>query len=512
MASSAPSHRPVALCILDGWGLSRHQTGNAIAGARTPNFDRLWARGPAATLVTHGESVGLPDGCIGNSEVGHLHIGAGRTILMDMQKINAAIADESFFSHPRLKEFADTVRAHGGRAHVAGLASDVGVHGLLNHLVAATHALNDFGVSCDLHIFTDGRDSAPGQAPDNLDWLEHRLPVGVQVRTVCGRYFAMDRDRRFDRVEKVWQAMVKGCGRTAQDAAAAVNQAYHLGETDEFILPSIMQGYTGMHDGDGLFFVNFRSDRMRQLVAAIAGPEFDAFDISMRPKLSATLTMVPYFPTPLPWMHSLFVREEVKNGLGAWVAAHGKTQYRLAETEKYPHVTYFLNGGKEAAEPGEVRYMATSPKVATYDLAPEMAADEIAEKFCEAVPNFDLIVVNFANPDMVGHTGNLSAAIQACEVVDHALGQIESAIRAHQGVMILAADHGNCENMIDPETGHVHTAHTLNPVPVILVGFDEPAGLRAGTLADLAPTLLDLMNIQPPREMTGSSLLIRSCA
>ena len=498
--------RTVSLCILDGWGLSESAVGNAVAQARTPHFDSIFDQCPSSTLITHGESVGLPSGSIGNSEVGHLHIGAGRTVLMDMQRINTAIADQSFQTEPSLCDFARTVQSKGGRIHVMGLVTDIGVHALLNHLVASVDALDVFGQPIHVHAFTDGRDSAPGLAAKNLSRLVNSLPSGSRVGTVSGRYYAMDRDRRWERVELAWQAIAQGQGLEADN----IEHVLERGESDEFITPTVVGGYQGIGHGDGVFFVNFRSDRMRQLAASLADPSFDFFDVSDRPLLSAALSMTPYFGEEKSWIQHMYARPELSNTLGEWVAAHKRTQFRLAETEKYPHVTYFLNGGKEQILTGEKRYMAPSPKVATYDLAPQMAALEVTQKFIEATEvGYDLIVANFANPDMVGHTGSLTAAIKACETVDSSLGLIVKAVQDKDGVMLVTADHGNCETMIDVETGAMHTAHTTNPVPIILVGGEEDIGLQAGSLIDVAPTILDLMEIEPPQVMTGRSLLTR---
>lgn len=508
MRVSSSNRRTVALCILDGWGVSDCEDGNAVALAQTPNFDRLFAQCPSSTLITHGESVGLPAGSIGNSEVGHLHIGAGRTVLMEMQRINFAIKDQSFFGEESLLNFAKKVQAGGGRIHVAGLITEVGVHALLDHVVASVEALLPFSESVRVHAFTDGRDSAPGLAAQNLSSLASRLPPGSHIATIGGRYYAMDRDRRWERIEKAWQAIALGVGREAASIGQAIELADSAGESDEFIVPTILNGYPGMQEGDGIFLVNFRSDRMRQLTASLAAPEFAFFNIAKRPRLAAALSMVPYYGEAQSWIDHVYSRPVLSNTLGEWVAAQGRTQFRLAETEKYPHVTYFLNGGNERLFAGEERYMAQSPKVATYDLAPEMAAAEVAAKLVAAIgEEYDLIVANFANPDMVGHTGSLSAAIKACEAVDVGLGLIVKAIKDSGGVMIVTADHGNCETMIDSKTGAMHTAHTTNPVPVILVGANEDVSLGSGTLADLAPTLLDLMGIKPPDLMTGRSLL-----
>lgn len=493
---------------MDGWGLSEQTQANAVVQARTPNFDRMWEKYPSSTLITHGEAVGLPADCVGNSEVGHLHIGAGRTIYMDMQRINAAIADESFYKEDALLKFANKVCTLRGRAHVAGLVTEVGVHALFNHLVAAVHALNRLGLDVSVHAFTDGRDSAPRIANKMCSKLASILPTGVNIDTVCGRYWAMDRDQRWDRIQRAWSAIINGHGEQNRECEpkTAILDTFQWKENDEFINPSARLDYHGMKDGDGIFFINFRSDRIRQLASSIADPEFNQFDVSSRPKVSAALGMVSYFAQPKQWIDDVYAKPKISNTLGSWVADHGLRQIRIAETEKYPHVTYFLNGGKEQPEPGEDWFMAQSPLVATYDLAPEMAAKEVCNKFTEAIQSgYDLIVVNFANPDMVGHTGDLSAAIKACETVDQAIGKAEEEILKIGGTMIVTADHGNCEVMV--EEGEPHTAHTTNPVPIILVGGPTNIKLHQGTLTDLAPTILQLMDLYQPPEMTGKSLV-----
>ena len=504
------ARRPVVLCILDGWGLRAERTGNGPVLAKTPVFDRLMAECPNSTLIAHGPAVGLPDGSIGNSEVGHLHIGAGRTILMEMQRINRAVETGKFHSDPALEAFTAATLRSGGSAHVAGIVSDVGVHGLASHIVHAARAISESGLKVWVHALTDGRDSPPGKAAEFVESLQSELPDAARFATVSGRYFAMDRDRRWNRVEAAWKAIMLGRGERAQTALDAVAMADATGKTDEFIPPTVVGDYSGVEDGDGFLIANFRADRARQIASAIGDPEFDAFDISSRPKLAAMLGLVNYFETPKSWIASMFEKPEISDTLGEWVARHGRTQFRLAETEKYPHVTFFLNGGKEKREPGEQRYMAQSPKVATYDLAPEMAAEEVADKLAEAIrKKFDLIVANFANPDMVGHTGDLSAVIKACEAVDNGLGQTLPALEETGGAMIVTSDHGNCEQMFDAGSEHPHTAHTTNPVPAILVSREKGLTMRSGELSDIAPTLLDLMGLAKSPAMTGESLLLR---
>ncbi|WP_300069932.1 2,3-bisphosphoglycerate-independent phosphoglycerate mutase [uncultured Ruegeria sp.] len=500
--------KPVVLCILDGWGLSEETEANAPLLANTPTFDAIMDKCPNATLITHGPDVGLPSGQMGNSEVGHTNIGAGRIVAMDLGQIDLAIEDGSFFENASLQEFIAKVKAAGGTAHLMGLISDGGVHGHLNHIVAAAKAITIAGVPVALHAVTDGRDVAPKSALTYIAKLEDRLPDGARIVTVCGRYYAMDRDNRWERVAEAYKAMIKGEGRVASSAHPAVDQAYNHSETDEFVTSTVLDGFEGVQDGDGFFCLNFRADRAREILRAIGEPGFSDFDTGPRPKLSALLGMVEYSDGHNAYMETVFPKRALVNTLGEWVANQGLRQFRLAETEKYPHVTFFLNGGKETPEIGEDRFMPKSPKVATYDLQPEMSAAEVTAKFVEAIEEgYDLIVTNYANPDMVGHTGDLQAAMKACEAVDQGLGQVVSALEKAGGAMIVTADHGNCEMMVDPETGGPHTAHTLNPVPVALVGGPEGAKLRCGRLSDLAPTLLELMGLPKPPEMTGESLL-----
>ena len=500
--------KPVVLCILDGWGLSDRREGNAPLLADTPNMDRLMATCPHATLTTFGPDVGLPRGQMGNSEVGHTNIGAGRVVAMDLGQIDLAIEDGSFAKNPRLRDFIQTLKTTGGTAHLMGVVSDGGVHGHLQHMIAAAKAIDAAGVRVVIHALTDGRDVAPRSALTYFQTLEAALPGPVRIATVSGRYFAMDRDNRWDRVAKAYAAIVKAEGNMAPSASDAVTSAYARGEDDEFILPTVIGDYAGATDGDAFFCLNFRADRAREIMAAIGAPDFSAFDTGNRPDWAALMGMAQYSDTHSAYMTTMYPKPQIVNTLGDWVAQHGLRQYRLAETEKYPHVTFFLNGGEEVSFEGEDRLMPQSPDVATYDLKPEMSAEEVTDAFVAAIEaGYDLIVVNYANPDMVGHTGDLDAAIKACEAVDMGLGRVLAALEKAGGAMIVTADHGNCDIMIDPETGGPHTAHTLNPVPVVVVGAPEGANLKNGRLADLAPTLLHLMALDPPPEMTGACLL-----
>ncbi|MBT5295943.1 MAG: 2,3-bisphosphoglycerate-independent phosphoglycerate mutase [Octadecabacter sp.] len=500
--------KPVVLCILDGWGARADTVGNAPALANVPNFDRVMA-GPAAKLITHGPDVGLPVGQMGNSEVGHTNIGAGRVVAMTLGQIDTSVEDGTLIDKPAMAKFVATLKASGGTAHVMGLVSDGGVHGMFTHTKAAVLDIAAAGVPVVLHAITDGRDVAPKDAVPFLEQMNDVMPDGCRIGTVTGRYFAMDRDNRWDRVSKAYFAIVRGDGaRFDGFASDAVLAAYARDETDEFVTPTVLGDYAGMAEGDGVFCLNFRSDRAREITAALLDPAFDSFDRGEQVKLGAALGMVKYSDAHEAWLDTVFPKEAVVNTLGSWVAKKGLRQFRVAETEKYPHVTFFLNGGIEVPEPGEDRYMAPSPKVATYDLQPEMSAAEVTEAFVGAIRDgYNLIVCNYANPDMVGHTGDIAAAVKACEAVDAGLGAVLEALEAAGGAMIVAADHGNCEVMIDPETGGPHTAHTTNLVPVGLVGGPKGATLRDGRLADLAPTLLDLMNVDLPPEMTGKSLI-----
>lgn len=500
--------KPVVLCILDGWGISARTDDNAPYLADTPNFDRIMATCPNATLVTHGPDVGLPRGQMGNSEVGHTNIGAGRVVAMDLGQIDLAIEDGSFATNAALQNFIAAMKSTGGTAHLMGLVSDGGVHGHLSHIMAAIRIIAAAGVPVVLHAVADGRDVAPQSSAAYFTDLIGDLPDNARIGTLSGRYYAMDRDNRWDRVSRAFGAMVQADAPHADDAPSAINASYSAEITDEFIAPVVLGDYAGAQDGDGFFCLNFRADRAREILRAIGEPGFDAFDVGARPQWGALLGMVDYSKDHDAYMRTCFPKQEIVNTLGAWVAKQGKSQFRLAETEKYPHVTFFLDGGVEDEKTGEDRFMPLSPKVATYDLQPEMSSVEVTDQFVAAIQaGYDLIVTNYANPDMVGHTGDLGAAMAACAAVDRGLGRVMEALDAAGGAMIVTADHGNCETMIDPETGGPHTAHTTNLVPVALVGGPAGVTLRDGRLADLAPTLLALMGLEKPDEMTGVSLI-----
>ncbi len=511
---------PVALVVLDGWGLSDETEGNAIALARTPNMDRFLAVYPHSTLRADGESVGLLHGQMGNSNVGHLNLGAGRIVYQDHTRIHRAIDSGEFARNPVLLDAMERARARG-RLHLLGLVSDGGVHSHIRHLFALLRLAADAGLSggrvC-VHAILDGRDTPPRSAKGYLTALLAEMArTGVgRVATVIGRYYAMDRDRRWERTEMAYRALVDGEGVTAPDALAAIEAAYDRGESDEFVQPTVLVEADGrpvgrIEPGDVVIFFNYRADRARQLAGALAGPEFTGFPRGGRGTPPADLvTMTLYDETlhvPVAFSHGF-----VPNTLGEIVSRRGWRQLRIAETEKYAHVTYFFNGGSERVFPGEVRVLIPSPKVATYDLRPEMSAYEVTERLLQELETggYRFIVLNFANPDMVGHTGNLQAAIRAIEVVDECLGRVVDAILARRGAALIVADHGNAEQMIDRRHNQPHTAHTPNPVPCILVARGvEGWSLRPGTMADVAPTLMELMGLQPPPEMDGRSLIVR---
>ena len=511
MTQSPP--RPVMLAILDGWGWREESADNAVKLAHTPNFDRLWAAGPRAFLAASGADVGLPDGQMGNSEVGHLNIGAGRVVVQDLPRIANAIADGSLAASAELAAFIARLRASGGTCHLLGLVSTGGVHSHQSHAVALARILVRAQIPVLVHAFLDGRDTPPRSAAGFMKQFIADLPPAARIATVCGRFYAMDRDKRWERVEQAWSTLALGEGGHFPDALSAVDGAYQSDVSDEFVHPAAIGGYRGMNDGDGILCFNFRADRVRELLAALLDPGFTGFARARVPHFAAALGMTRYSDDLAPLIGCIFPPLGMEHLLGQVVAAAGRTQLRMAETEKYAHVTYFLNGGVEVPNPGEDRVLVASPKVATYDLQPEMSEPELAGKAVAAIASgkYDLIILNFANPDMVGHTGNLAAAIAAVEAVDRGLGQIVAAIEAAGGALLVTADHGNCEMMRDPITGGPHTAHTTNKVPVVLMGAPG-ALLHDGRLADIAPTLLHLMELPRPAEMTGRSLLLRDAA
>jgi 2,3-bisphosphoglycerate-independent phosphoglycerate mutase len=499
--------RPVMLVILDGFGWREDGADNAVRLARTPTFTGLWRSCPHALLHTSGRDVGLPDGQMGNSEVGHLNIGAGRVVKQELVRIGDAVHDGSIAQAPAFTALVAALKQSGGTCHLIGLVSPGGVHSHQDHGAAIAGYLHNAGCKTVFHAITDGRDTPPQSAAEDLKRLQAALPADVPVATVTGRYFAMDRDKRWDRVSQAYTAMADAEGAHAATPEAAIEAAYAAGKFDEFVPATVVGDYAGMKDGDGVLCFNFRADRVREILAALLDPAFDGFPRKHVIKFATAVGMTRYSDALAPFLGVLFASDRLQNILGEVVANAGKTQLRMAETEKFAHVTYFLNGGQEALFKGEDRIMVPSPKVATYDLQPEMSAPELTDKAVEAINSgkYDLIVLNFANPDMVGHTGVLSAAIKAVETVDAGLGRIAEAIKRQGGALLVTADHGNCELMKDPATGGPHTAHTTNPVPVVLMGSGANA-LHEGRLADLAPTLLSLMGLPQPQEMTGHAI------
>ncbi len=504
------------LMILDGWGINPEAKGNAVAMAKTPVLDELFRRHPATRLSCAGEAVGLPAGVMGNSEVGHLNLGAGRVVFQDLMRINSAISDGTFFQNPAFLEVMASVKQGGSTLHLMGLSSDSGVHSDLSHLYALLELAVRQGIEkVFVHVITDGRDSPPDSGIGYVRKIRaaiDRVGVGT-IATICGRYYAMDRDKRWERNEKAYHLYTRGDGIRETDPMKAVEAAYGRGETDEFIQPVALVNGAGdplgiMRDGDGVIFFNFRADRARQITRALTDSDFAEFRRDVFPRLCGFVCMSLYdetFTLPIA-----FPPVTMQNILGEVISRSGRKQLRIAETEKYAHVTYFFNGGEETAFPGEDRCLVPSPReVATYDLKPEMSAREVTRKLLNRMSSgeYALIVVNFANMDMVGHTGVLNAAIKACETVDTCVGEIIGKLKSMGGAALVTADHGNAEKMVDIN-GNPHTAHTLDPVPLILVD-DSRNGerLREGVLGDIAPTILEIMGLEKPVEMTGRSLI-----
>lgn len=511
--------KPVVLCILDGWGSRVEELDNAIILGNTPNFDRLSRTNPMGYLETSGLKVGLPEGQMGNSEVGHTNLGGGRVVLQDLPRIDQSVADGELSEIESLKLTIARLKETGGTCHLMGLLSPGGVHSHQDHMVALAQAVSAAGIPVAVHAFLDGRDVPPSSAKGFVEKFEQDISglTNVRLVTVTGRYYAMDRDQRWDRVEKAYHGMVDAVGDRADSALGAVEASYAAAVTDEFMLPTIIGNYDGMQDGDGLLMANFRADRAREILAALVDPAFDGFE-RRRPLFCTRLGMSEYSVHLSEFMEVMFPSEKLVDTLGEIVSRHGLTQLRIAETEKYAHVTFFFNGGSESVYAGEDRILVPSPDVATYDLQPEMSAAEVTDNLVAAITakKYDLIVVNFANPDMVGHTGIMSAAKIAVETVDNCLGRLEVALQQAGGCMLVTADHGNIELMKDQTTGQPHTAHTTNLVPFILVNGGPAAGLlndgeqfalENGCLADVAPTILSLMGLEQPEAMTGNSLL-----
>ena len=502
--------KKIVLCILDGWGISNHYESNAIKQADTPNYDFLVKNFPTSQLRAHGEYVGLLPGQMGNSEVGHITIGAGRVIPMNLKKIDIAIKNGSLRTNDIVKKFVASLKESGGVAHLAGLFSNGGVHAHQDHLVYLANLIAREGVEVKLHLFLDGRDVPPKTAILDVKSLESVLDQGVTVVTMIGRFFSMDRDNRWCRVEKAYRLLAEGEGEYYNSALDAVRSRYRMGETDEFIGPSVIGDYSGFSmDEDGLFFLNFRSDRAREILLALCDPKFDKFKRNKNFKLVYKCGLIEYSSEHANFMKSVFRSTHINNTLGECLSLNKKTQFRLAETEKYPHVSFFFNSGLERPSSGESRFMVPSPHVTTYDLKPEMSAHKVTQKLLEVISSekFEFILVNYANPDMVGHSGSLEAAIKACEVVDECLGSVYKAVKQSNFILLLTADHGNCEMMYDDINKSPHTSHTLNPVPFTVVGAQGLSSVRNGDLSDIAPTVLDIFDLDIPIQMTGRSLL-----
>jgi len=507
-----PKRRPVVLCVLDGWGWRPEAVDNAIAQAETPVFDRLLRDCPHALLQTCGTDVGLPAGQMGNSEVGHLNLGAGRVVDQDIRRIDAAIEQGALAANPALAGLVEKLRGSGGACHLMGLISPGGVHSHQDQIVALARAVAEAGVPVAIHAFLDGRDTPPRSADGYVRRFLADLSglPGVAVATVTGRFYAMDRDKRWERVAEAYAALVSAEGPRAADAEDAIARSYAADTGDEFVLPTVIGDYAGMRDGDGVLMGNFRADRAREILTALLDPGFEGFERRRTVRFAAAAGLVEYSEPLARRMTALFPPVELDRIFGEIVSGAGLKQLRIAETEKYAHVTFFFNGGIETPFDGEDRVLIPSPKVATYDLAPEMSAAEVTDRLVEAVRSgaYDFIFVNYANPDMVGHTGIMEAAKRAIAMVDRCLGRLEAAVVEAGGTLLITADHGNAETMVDPETGAPFTSHTTNRVPAILV--NPPAGVRTladGRLADVAPTLLDLIGLPRPDAMTGHSLI-----
>ncbi len=511
------SKKPTVLMILDGYGLNEDKKGNAVEEAVTPVMDQLMKEYPFVRGNASGMAVGLPEGQMGNSEVGHLNMGAGRIVYQDLTKITKSIQDGDFFKNEALLAACANVKANDSALHMYGLVSDGGVHSHNTHIYGLLELAKQQGISkVYVHCFLDGRDTPPASGKDYVAELEAKMQeIGVgEVATVMGRYYAMDRDNRWDRVEKAYNAMVKGEGVQAESATGAIQASYDAEKTDEFVLPTVIEKngapVATIRNNDSIIFFNFRPDRAREITRTFCDEAFNGFERGER--IKTTYVCFTEYDVTIENKLVAFHKTEITNTFGEFLAAHGRKQARIAETEKYAHVTFFFNGGVEEPNAGEDRILVKSPKVATYDLQPEMSAPEVCDKLTDAIRSgkYDVIIINFANPDMVGHTGVEAAAIKAIEAVDACVGKAVDAIKEVNGQMFICADHGNAEQLIDQETGEPFTAHTTNPVPFILVNADPSYGLReGGCLADIAPTLIELMGMEQPKEMTGSSLLIR---
>ena len=504
MPTPRGARTPVVLIVLDGWGFRPGREGNAIELGETPVWHRLWERAPHTLLDASGLAVGLPAGQMGNSEVGHMNLGAGRVVPQDIVRISQSIRSGEFFRLPPLVALCDAVKRRGGTLHLLSLIGTGGVHALDEHLLAAVELGRRAGVPVAIHAWLDGRDTPPKSGLGFVEELVRNAPHAA-VSTVVGRYYAMDRDKRWERTKLAFDAMVRGVGAPAPDAVTAVRQAYDAGETDEFVKPRVITGAPRIKSGDGVFVVNFRADRVRQMCRALALPGFDGFDVADRPQVDL-VTMTQYDATfPFPMAYGPMTLHKI---VAEVLSEQGKTMFRTAETEKYAHVTYFFNGGIEAPYKGEERELVPSQKVATYDLMPEMSAAGVTDVLCKAIDagQHDFILCNYANGDMVGHSGVLPAAVKAVETVDQCLARVLRRAERSHATLLVTADHGNCELMIDPVSGGPHTSHTTNPVPFLVVGDDAKTLRHGGSLRDVGPTILNLLGVAVPSEMTGRDL------
>ena len=507
------SKKPTVLMILDGYGLNDRVEGNAVKEANTPVMDQLMAECPYVKGLASGMAVGLPEGQMGNSEVGHLNMGAGRIVYQELTRITKEIQDGDFFKNEALLHAVKNAKDNGTALHLFGLLSDGGVHSHITHLFGLLELAKREGLeNVYVHCFLDGRDTPPQSGKGYVQELTDKLAeLGVgKIATVMGRYYAMDRDNRWDRVERAYNALTKGMGIPAESGVAAVQNSYNNGKNDEFVEPAVVmengKPVATIEDGDSVIFFNFRPDRAREITRAFCCDDFTGF--AREKRIQTTYVCFTDYDETIPNKEVAFHKVAITNTFGEFLAAHGLKQARIAETEKYAHVTFFFNGGVEEPNEGEDRILVKSPKVATYDLKPEMSAPEVCEKLVDAIKSqkYDVIIINFANPDMVGHTGSLEAAIKAIEKIDDCVQRVVDAVKEQEGVLLITADHGNAEQMIDETTGEPHTAHTTNPVPLILVGKDD-VKLKEGKLADLAPTMIDIMGLEKPQEMTGESLI-----
>lgn len=512
------SKKTTVLMILDGYGLNDRKDHNAVAEANTPVMDKLMKEYPFVKGKASGMAVGLPEGQMGNSEVGHLNMGAGRIVYQELTRITKEIQDGTFFENPALVKAMENCKANDSALHIYGLVSDGGVHSHITHLYGVLEMAKKFDLKkVYVHCFLDGRDTPPASGKGYVEQLEEEMKkLGVgKVASVCGRYYAMDRDNNYDRVELAYKALTKGEGLTAESATTGIQASYDRDETDEFVKPTVVvedgKPVATIQDKDSIVFINFRPDRAREITHAFCDDDFKGFERGKR--LDVTYVCFSDYDPTIPNKDVAFHKIAVTNTFGEWLAANDMTQARIAETEKYAHVTFFFNGGVEEPNKGEDRILVNSPKdVATYDLKPEMSAYEVCDKLCAAIKSekYDVIIINFANPDMVGHTGVEAAAIKAVETVDECVGKAVDALLSVNGTMFICADHGNCEQLVDYETGAPFTAHTTNPVPFILVNYDPAYTLKeGGCLADIVPTLIETMGMTKPAEMTGKSLLIK---